>query len=256
MTSTSQNSTQPTIVLVAGHWLGAWAWDEVVTHLSNAGLHAVAMTLPGLDPQDPHRASRTLEDQAAAIQAVIDAEGGDVVLVGHSGANAPVSVVLDRIPEQVRRVVWVDSGPVAPGSAFAPDLPEGVEELALPRFDELGQQASLDGLSTEHLDRFRARAVPEPGPVVRATAHLTNEARRRVPTTLVCCSLPSAQIMALAQAGHPMFAEVAALNDVAAVDLTTGHWPMWSRPADLADVVRTAALHLTGRPSQQIPSQE
>lgn len=38
-----------------------------------------------------------------------------------------------------------------------------------------------------------------------------------------------------------MFAEVARLEDVDMVDLPTGHWPMWSRPADLAQVVLAAA---------------
>jgi hypothetical protein len=41
------------------------------------------------------------------------------------------------------------------------------------------------------------------------------------------------------QAGHPLFAEVANLEHVDVVDLPTGHWPMWSRPRDLADTIRS-----------------
>lgn len=44
-----------------------------------------------------------------------------------------------------------------------------------------------------------------------------------MPTTLVCCSLPRAQVFALAHAGHPMFAEVAMLTRVESIDLPTGH---------------------------------
>lgn len=235
----------PTILLIAGHWLGAWAWDEVVEHLTAAGLGAVPLTLPGLDPADDERASRTLDDQATAIVGVIDqvttSDRQPVVVVAHSGANAPVSLVLDRHPGLVRRVVWVDSGPVAPGTVFAPDLPDGLSALPLPPFDVLGQQASLDGLSSDALERFRARAVPEPGPVLRQPVELTDDARLRVPTTVVCCSIPSAQLRELAQAGHPMFAEVARLQHLELVDLPTGHWPMWSRPDDLARLVATAA---------------
>ncbi|MFK3678110.1 alpha/beta fold hydrolase [Microbacterium sp. NPDC090218] len=237
-------TSNPTIILIAGHWLGGWAWDEVREHLTAAGEDAVAITLPGLDQHDPERSTRTLDDQAAAIETAMTQAGASreqpVVLVGHSGANAPISIALDRHPELVRRVVWVDSGPVAPGSVFAPDLPETVEELPLPPFDVLGEQASLEGLSTEVLARFRARAVPEPGPVLRQPAELTDEARRRVPTTLVCCSLPSAQLRELAHAGHPMFAEVDTLDHVEFIDLPTGHWPMWSRPEDLAKTIGAA----------------
>ena len=238
-------ASTPTVLLVAGHWLGAWAWDEVLEHLDADGAHAVAMTLPGLDPDDPERATRTLDDQAAAVRDVLTRHGVSAdrpaVIVAHSGANAPVGLVLDRNPELVQRVVWVDSGPVAPGSVFAPDLPEEVSDLPLPPFDVLGQQASLEGLSAEALERFRSRAVPEPGPVLRGIVELRNDARHEVPTTLVCCSISGAQVRELARAGHPVFAEVAAVEHLDVVDLPTGHWPMWSRPGDLAEVIRSAA---------------
>ncbi|MCM3688688.1 alpha/beta fold hydrolase [Kocuria rosea] len=241
---TTTTST-PTILLIPGHWLGAWAWDEVLEHLETDHARPVAMTLPGLDGDDPERAERTLEDQVAAVLDVFTelgvCEDQPVTLVAHSGANAPVSLVLDRHPELVHRVMWVDSGPVAPGSAFAPDLPEAVGELPLPSFDVLAQQASLEGLSAEVLERFRARAVPEPGPVVRQPVKLTNDARHQVPTTLVCCSIPSAQVLELAQGGHPMFADVANLAHLDVIDLPTGHWPMWSRPRDLAQAIQSEA---------------
>ncbi len=235
----------PTIFLIPGHWLGAWAWDDVADHLREAGHRAVAMTLPGLDPQDPHRASRTLDEQADAISHALAesaASGhGPAVIVAHSGANAPVSMVLDRHPDLVGRVVWIDSGPLAPGSVFAPDAPDELDELPLPPFEQIAAQASLDGLSAEHLDRFRRRAVPEPGPVLRQAVTLTDDARLDVPATLVCCSITSDQVRQLAAAGHPMFAETARLMHADFVDLPTGHWPMWSRPADLAQVIAAAA---------------
>lgn len=242
MTTTTSS---PTIILIAGHWLGAWAWDEVLEHLTADHTRAIAMTLPGLDGSDPERAAKTLEDQAAAVLDVITHLGasGDqpATLVAHSGANAPVSLVLDRRPDLVHSVVWVDSGPMATGSAFAPDLPEELEELPLPPLDVLAQQASLDGLSAEALERFQARAVPQPGPVLRQPVELTNDARRKVRTTLVCCSIPSAQVLELASAGHAMFAEVAKIEHLDVVDLPTGHWPMWSRPRDLAKAIQLAA---------------
>ena len=238
---TTTNSSRPA-VLVPGHWLGAWAWDEVVEYLATDDTHTVAMTLPGLDEDDAERAAKTVDDQAAAIRDAI-AEQGDqpVILVAHSGANVPVSLVLDRHPELVARVVWVDSGPVADGTAFASDFPAELEDLPLPSFDDLGQQASLEGLSAEMLERFRTKAVPEPAPVLRQCVELTNEARHSVPTTLVCCSISGEQVMELVKAGHPMFAEVANLERVDVVDLSTGHWPMWSRPRDLAEIIRAAS---------------
>src|SRR6478736_2536811 len=112
MTNHTDRTDDTTILLVPGHWLGAWAWDEVVEHLTAAGRRAIPMTLPGLDEGDRERAFRSLDDQAAAIEQAAASEEQPVVIVAHSGANAPVSLVLDQRPELVRRVVWVDSGPV------------------------------------------------------------------------------------------------------------------------------------------------
>ncbi|MBN9613756.1 MAG: alpha/beta hydrolase [Actinobacteria bacterium] len=236
------NKSNPTILLIPGHWLGAWAWDEVLEQFTDLGCHARALTLPGLDEADPDRASRTLEDQVTAIERAIAVGPDPVIIVAHSGANAPVSLVLDRHPDRVNRVVWVDSGPVASGVAFAPDFPEGSEGLPLPPFEALQEQASIEGLSAEALERFRARALPEPAPVLRQTVELANEKRFDVPTTFVCCSISSAQVVELVDAGHPMFAEVGNFTNVDYIDLPTGHWPMWSRPEDLARILAAVSV--------------
>jgi hypothetical protein len=72
MTTTTND---PTLILIPGHWLGAWAWDEVMDRLTAVGRSAVPMTLPGLDGSDPERASRTLDDQVSAIELVLDRAG-------------------------------------------------------------------------------------------------------------------------------------------------------------------------------------
>lgn len=231
----------PTIILVPGHWLGAWAWEDVVAHLDRLGYRTNPLTLPGLDPDDPGRSGRTLADQADAIIAAMREArrrcGRSIVLVGHSGANAPITLAIDRHPELVDRVIWVDSGPASDGAGRHPD---DLVELPLPSFEVLAQQASLDGLDDDVLELFRRRAVPEPVGVLNGVLQLKDDARRDIATTLVCCSIPGEQVMAMAVAGHPMMAEVAQLRNVRIVDLPTGHWPMWSRPWELAEIISAA----------------
>jgi len=240
----TSRTARPTLVLAPGHWLGAWAWDEVAQHLRDRGHDVTALTLPGLDPDDPDRATRTLADQTGAVaRAVTDAGAGGspVVLVAHSGANAPTCAFLDAFPDAVRRVVYVDSGPVADGFVYAAGLPEDVDALPLPPFEELARQASLEGLDDEALRRFRSKAVPEPGPVLREALRLTDERRLGVPATIIACSYPAETMLAMAREGHPMMAETARLTALDVVDLPTGHWPMWSRPAELAEAISRAA---------------
>lgn len=235
------NDIHTPVLLIAGHWLGAWAWDDVVARLHDRPLRPIALTLPGLDDADPDRLQRTLEDQTRAITDALSHTDAPAVIVAHSGANAPVTLVLDRHPQLVQRVIWVDSGPIGDGSVFAPDRPQTRQELPLPPFEQLAQQASLEGLTPEILDKFRARALSEPAGVLAASASLSNAARHAVPTTMVCCSLSSAQVREFVSAGHPMFAAVHDLTDAEWVDLPTGHWPMWSRPRDLAEIITAAA---------------
>ena len=242
---TTLTGTRKSIVLVPGFWLGGWAWDAVAADLRDRGHHVIALTLPGLDPDDPQRATRTLAEQVEALRVAVHTAGADgsssVVLVVHSGAGFPASVLLDGDPAAVARIVYVDSGPSVDGTAFDPSVPTDQHEVVLPPFEQLA--ASLDGLSDDDLERFRQRAVPEPGPVVRTPVHLTNEARHDVPSTIIACSYPSEAIMQMAREGHPMMAEVATLRELELVDLPTGHWPMWSRPADLSAAIANAANH-------------
>ncbi|MHC2998976.1 alpha/beta fold hydrolase [Microbacterium sp. HJ5] len=241
--------TTTTFVLVPGYWLGGWAWDAVAERLRDDGFVADAITLPGLDDHSPSETTEiTLDDHVAAVVAAVHRADGRVVLVGHSGAGAVVSGAVDQAHEVIDDLVFVDSGPVADGVAQAPDLPSSVRAITLPPWPELEEQgSSLDGLDADALGRFRERAVPHPAAVARQPLALSDTARRAVPVTVVCASYSAQQIREMSEAGHPWFEELAQYESVRLVDLPTGHWPMWSRPQELADELReVVARHPAG----------
>jgi len=225
------------IVLVPGFWLGAWAWDEVATALRADGHDVTALTLPGLESADADRSSITLGDHVDAICEAVEAAGRPVVLAVHSGAGAPGYAVTDRIPEQIAAMVYVDTGPAK--GALDPDF-DGVE-APLPSHEELAKNENLDGLSEEQLETFRRRAVPEPGAALREAAELTNDARFDVPSTVVCTGFTSAQYKDAVEEGYAFVAGLTELRDVTWVDLPTSHWPMWSRPRELAGIIGDVA---------------
>ncbi|MFJ1512002.1 alpha/beta fold hydrolase [Cellulosimicrobium funkei] len=239
--STHGTSEQPVhVVLVPGFWLGAWAWDDVVPHLEAAGLVPHPVTLPGLEPgaTAADRAHVTRADHVAAVTRLVDGLDGRVVLVGHSGGGPVVQEALDRDPTRIERVVYVDTGPLVDGAALSPDLPADVAEVPLPTWEELAEGgSSLDGLDEAALARFRERAVPTPGPVARGVVHVSDPRRLEVPATAVCSSIPSAVLAEMAHPGPPLHTELGEVGDVTYVDLPTGHWPMFSRPRDLAAVI-------------------
>lgn len=225
------------IVLVPGFWLGAWAWDEVAAALRADGHDVTALTLPGLESADADRSSITLADHVDAICEAVTAAGRPVVLAVHSGAGASGYVVTDRIPEQIAAMVYVDSGP-----ATAPLDPDFTDvELPLPSPEKLAADENLDGLSEEQLATFRERAVPEPGGVLREGAELTNDARLDVPSIAVCTGFPSGAYKDAVNEGQTWLGGFAELRNLTWVDLPTSHWPMWSRPQELAGILGEAA---------------
>jgi len=234
----------PPIVLIPGFWLGAWAWDEVAAALRAGGYEVTALTLPGLESRDTDRSAVTLSDHVDAICEAVEAAGSPVVLVAHSGAGVSGYAASDRAPEKIAAMVYVDSGPGI--AALNPEYSD--VEQPLPPWEDLASDGnSLEGLSEEQLERFRQRAIPEPGAALREAPSLTNDARRDIPTTVICSSLPSEQIKAAVEQGLPWLAGLAELRNVTYVDLPTGHWPMWSRPDDLAEIIAGVAdAHASG----------
>jgi pimeloyl-ACP methyl ester carboxylesterase len=225
------------IVLVPGFWLGAWAWDEVADALRADGHDVTALTLPGLESADADRSEVTLSDHVDAICDAVTAARVPVVLAVHSGSGFPGYAASDRVPERIAAMVYVDS---APGKgAMDPDF-EGVE-LPLPPHEKLAEEENLDGLSEERLETFRQRAVPQPGGVLREAAELTNDARLDVPSTIICTGFPSAQVKAAAEQGYAWLAGLSELRDLTWIDLPTSHWPMWSRPRELAKIIGDVA---------------
>jgi pimeloyl-ACP methyl ester carboxylesterase len=230
--------TSAPIILVPGFWLGAWAWEEVATALRADGHDVTALTLPGLESVDADRSSVTFADHVDAICAAVQAAGRPVVLAVHSGAGAPGYAATDRVPEQIAAMVYVDT---APGKgALDPDF-DAVEKPMV--WSEIEAEENLDGLTEEQKATFRERAVPVPGGVLRGTVALNNDARRDIPSTLVATGFAAADYQRYASE-HPEWAFLAGipeLRDTTWIDLPTSHWPMWSRPKELAEIIGRVA---------------
>ncbi len=225
------------VVLVPGFWLGAWAWDEVAAVLRAGGHEVTALNLPGLESADADRSGITLSDHVGAICAAIRAADAPVVLVVHSAAGFSGYAASDRVPERIAAMVYVDT---APGEgALDPGFTDAERPLD---WEELAAEENLDELTEEQLETFRRRAVPEPGGVLRESLPLTNDARRDIPSTMVCTGFTAEQYRAYAREHDWAWLRgLGELRDVTWIDLPTSHWPMWSRPRELAAIIGDVA---------------
>lgn len=224
------------VILIPGFWLDASSWNEVTPALEAAGHRVHPVTLPGLESADAPRAGIGLDDHVDAVVRLVDDLDAPVVVVGHSGGGAVAQCVVDRRPDRIARAVYVDAAPLGDGESINDALPVRGDEIPLPDWSVF-EAADLTDLDDDLRDRFRARAVPQPAAVASDPIRLGDERRLDVPTTIVCCEFPSAQVAEWIAAGVPFVREVAALRNVDYVDLPTGHWPQFTRPAELGRVL-------------------
>lgn len=227
------------IILVPGFWLDASSWSEVTPPLVAAGHRVHPLTLPGLEAFDAPRAGIGLRDHIDAVVAVVDAIDEPVILVGHSGGGAIIHGAVDARPDRVARAVYVDSGPLGDGGVINDELPVEDDDVPLPAWDVFEDEDLVD-LDDELRAEFRARAIPQPRGVASDPQRLHDERRYDVPATVIACEIPSAQLTAWIEAGHPYMAELARIREVEYVDLPTGHWPQFTRPAELGAVILAA----------------
>ena len=108
--STLPAGTIKNVVLVHGAFVDETSWDAVAAILKARGYHVTAVKNP----------LTSLADDVAATNAVLDAQDGPTVLVGHSWAGVVIGEAGDNA--KVASLVYV--------SAFAPDKGETLSALA------------------------------------------------------------------------------------------------------------------------------
>ncbi|MFG2846127.1 alpha/beta fold hydrolase [Kitasatospora sp. NPDC048296] len=223
------------ILLIAGLWLDGSAWDEVVSELTALGHRPVPLTLPG---QGDGAASATLDDQLAAVVAAVDAAPGKPLVVGHSAASSLAWLAADTRPEKVAKVALIGGFPAADGRAYADHF--AIENGAMP-FPGWGPFEGADSadLDQETRHRLASAAIPVPEGVARGVMRLTDVRRFDVPVVVVCPEFTPAQAEEWIAAGESP--DLARVTHLEYVDLDSGHWPMATRPRDLARVLAEAA---------------
>lgn len=229
-------------ILVPGLWLGGGSWDRVCALLEAAGHRAHALTLPGLDSVDTDRSGIRLADHVEAVVAAIDAVDANspVVVVGHSAGCAVAWAAVDARVDRVGRAVFIGGWPGADGKAPM----EGFETVGgdLPMLDwsKFSDDDRKD-LDEAGVADFVARAIPSPAAYATDPVRLTDGRRYDVPVTAICPEYSADDLRDWLEAGEDSVAELAEIHSVEFVDVSTGHWPQFTRPQELAEALLAAA---------------
>jgi len=221
-------------VLVPGAWLGAWAWKDVTPLLEKKGHSAYPVTLTGMGER-VHLATKEVGMETAIqdVLNVIKYNGiDDFVLAGHSFAGKVAAAVADRVPEKVKKVIYVDAfrpervttpqGGFNPANEFGPLPPGG---FAFPLTEEIVDRIGKDvkGRSRKWM---MSMATPWPGKLATDPITLSKK-YNKVKEAYIFCSL----------SGDPIDEIIAGkwgkLEGPYKV-METGHWPMITKPEELA----------------------
>ncbi|MGV2983587.1 alpha/beta fold hydrolase [Microbacterium sp. AGC85] len=226
------------IILIPGLWLDASSWDDVVPPLEDAGHRVRPLTLPGVGASADSSADVGIDDWVRAVIAQIDATDEPVVLVGHSGGGNVAWGAADARPDRIARVIFVDTVPPPPDSAIS-EFPvvEGV--IPFPGWDFFPEEDVHD-----IDDATRARTLPltrsVPARVPTDPLMLSGD-RHRIPVTMLMGSIDQNELEAQLDQWGPYADEYRALGDVTVTRIGSGHWPQFTRPAHLAELISAAS---------------
>jgi pimeloyl-ACP methyl ester carboxylesterase len=220
---------------------GAWWWHRMVEPLAALGLGTLAVELPScvVSPGDSGNAPGDMYADADAVRAVLEEEGGPVVLVGHSYGGM---VITDAAADcgNVEHLVYVTSmmpelgetmasvaGSREPGPWMDPRPEDGMMGVKTEFLPETFMQDCDEATVAEAIERVTRQPLVIFGQTPRAVAW------REKPSTYVVCAED--------RATPPEAQREFARRADSVVELPTDHHPMLSRPELLARVLAKAA---------------
>ena len=119
--------SKPTIVIVHGAWGGAWAFKKVEALLRQKGFEVYRPQLTGQGDRAhlarPDIGLNTHIDDV--VNTILYEDLHDIILVGHSYGGMVITGVADRVPDRIKRLVYLDAMVPNDGDSVRSMLPGG-----------------------------------------------------------------------------------------------------------------------------------
>ena len=181
ITHAAAQSPKPTIVIVHGAWGGAWAFRKVDAELRAKGYNVYRPQLTGLGDR-VHLArpdvglSTHIED---VVNTILFEDLHDIVLVGHSYGGMVITGVADRVPDRIRKLIYVD--------ALVPNDGESLMSIFGNRNEFLKNMVKGDYIVPPWVKPDQPLPHDEPQPLKTFTEPivLKNQTARKLPATYI-----------------------------------------------------------------------
>ncbi|MFO7325323.1 MAG: alpha/beta fold hydrolase [Pseudomonadota bacterium] len=122
-----------TFLVAHGAWSAGWSWKKMHPLMNAAGHRLLVPTYTGLGERE-HLASRDvdIETHISDVLGVIKFEElDDFVLVAHSYGGLVATAVADRVPERIRKLIYVDAFVPRDGQSLFDLVPDPAREQLL-----------------------------------------------------------------------------------------------------------------------------
>ncbi|MBO3759819.1 alpha/beta fold hydrolase [Ciceribacter sp. L1K22] len=241
------------VILLHGAWQGSWVWEKFSPALAAAGFRPIAVDLPGNGADDTPAEKVSLDLYLTRLRRVLDATGGRVAVIAHSGGGVVASALAEAAPDKIAGIVYIAGMMLPSGLGYGdlvrsalPDHPEaaGISPHLIWSDDGLLSRVPTEAairhffndLPEEEAAYAAARLTPQAEGGRALVARLTPGRFGRVPRLYVEATDDRSVYIFLQRRMQALVpgAEVATL--------ATGHAPHVSAPALLAAPV-IAFLH-------------
>lgn len=228
-----------TFVLVHGAWHGSWCWKRVRAILREAGHEVFTPTLSGLGER-AHLLTQdtTLETHIADIVNLLRWEElSDVVLVAHSYGGFVSRHVVDRCPDRIRHVVYLDAFVPENGQSLN-DYAPGFADMFRAQARDLGEgwrippvPSSVFAVNPGDASWMDAQCTAHPLSTFEEPARLSGNGERVPASYILAGDFPGSPF--------PAFAAIAEQKGWPFSTIPGGHDLMLDSPAQVATILLT-----------------
>lgn len=226
----TDSSPKQTIVIVHGAWGGAWAFKKVDELLRQKGFEVYRPQLTGQGDRvhlaRPDIGLNTHIDDV--VNTILYEDLHDIILVGHSYGGMVITGVADRVPDRIKRLVYLD--------AMVPNDGESVSIIFKGGGDFIKQMTKGDYIVPSWVkpDQPPPHDVPQSLKTFTDPIVLKNEAARKLPATYILTVEKGKEAK-----DDDFFSqsERARVRGWSMLKLTSDHNPQWSAPEALVDML-------------------
>ncbi len=226
----TEPSPKPTIVIVHGAWGGAWAFKKVDWLLREKGYNVYRPQLTGLGER-VHLSrgdiglSTHIED---VVNAILFEDLRDITLVGHSYGGMVITGVANRVPDRIKRLVYLD--------ALLPNDGESLNSIFGGRNEWLKQMTKGDFIVPPWVkaDQPPPKDVPQPLKTFEEPVAFKNEAAKKLPVTYILTVDKGKEAK-----DDDFFSQSQRAKDrgITVLQLAADHNPQWSAPEPLVEML-------------------